>query len=130
MSWKKLREFILHISLVLFALGIYMTVSGGYWVLQRSGLFGKVYTLEHLTSSLGEWNWWILVGGIILVIAGGWYSVDTIRKRREFEEYMESESKREFIKNLRELEELAYKLGEKYQKQLEEKKKEWKIKRR
>ena len=69
-----------------------------------------------------------MVLGLILVAVGGWYTFDTIRKRREFEEYINSESKRKFTQNLRELEEISYKLGERYESRLNEKKREWKIK--
>ncbi len=128
MSWKKLREFILHISLFLFALGVYWTITGGYWVLHTTGFLEKNINLDNLTAWAGAWNYWFLGLGLILLGVGGWYAFDTIRKRREFEEYMASDSKREFVSNLREIEEIAYKLGEKYQNRLEEKKRKWRIK--
>ncbi|OYT59259.1 DUF3198 domain-containing protein [Euryarchaeota archaeon ex4484_178] len=128
MSWKKLREYILHMSLVLFALGVYLAITGGYWVLHDTGFIGKEVNLENLTKWAGAWNYWFLGLGVILIIVGGWYTFDTLRKRRKFEEYINSESKREFVSNLRELEEITYKLGEKYEKILDEKKKKWKVK--
>ncbi|MCD6275920.1 MAG: DUF3198 domain-containing protein [Thermoplasmata archaeon] len=128
MSWKKLREYILHISLVLFALGVYLAITGGYWVLYDTGFIGKEVNLENLTKWAGAWNYWFLGLGVILIIVGGWYTFDTLRKRRKFEEYINSESKREFVNNLRELEEITYKLGEKYEKILDEKKKKWRVK--
>ncbi|NPA75325.1 MAG: DUF3198 domain-containing protein [Euryarchaeota archaeon] len=128
MSWRKLRGFILYISIALFALGLYWTITGGYWVLQRSDFFGKNEYLEQLTAWAGEWNFWFLALGLILLTAGAWYTVDTIKKRREFEKYINSDSKRKFTQNLRELEEIAYKLGDKYVERMEEKKREWKIK--
>jgi len=128
MSWRKLRSFILPVSIVLFALGLYLSITGGYWVLQRSDFIGKNQYFEKLTDWAGAWNWWFLVLGVILLLAGGWYSIDTIRKRRKFEEYIHSESKKKFVQNLRELEEIAFKLGPKYEERLAEKKREWRIK--
>ncbi|HHE75781.1 MAG TPA: DUF3198 domain-containing protein [Candidatus Aciduliprofundum boonei] len=128
MSWKKAREFIPHISLILFALGVYWTITGGYWVLQTTGFLNKNISMDTLSSWAGAWNYWFLGIGLILMGVGGWYFFDTIRKRRKFEEYIHSESKREFVNNLRELEEIAYKLGERYENRLEEKKKKWKVK--
>ncbi len=128
MSWKKLRAFILPISLVLFGIGGYLTITGGYYVLQRSGLYGKELDFENLTAWAGEWNWWFLILGIILLFAGGWYTIDTLRKIRKFEEYINSDSKKKFVSDLRELEEIAYKLGRKYEERLEEKKRKWRIK--
>ncbi len=128
MSWAKLREYILYISLFLFALGVYWTITGGYWVLKSTGFIGKNMNVDNLTQWAGTWNYWFLGLGIIFLFVGGWYLFDTLRKRSKFEEYMSTESKREFVSNLREIEEIAYKLGEKYEKILEEKKRKWKIK--
>jgi hypothetical protein len=128
MSWRKLREYILHISLVLFILGIYLVVTSGYWVLHSIGFIGYDPGMDYLTKWAGSWNYWLLGIGLIFLIVGGWYTVDTLRKRAKFEEYVESGSKREFVNHLRELEEISYKLGEKYQKRFEEQKRKWRVK--
>lgn len=128
MSWRKIRPYILPISIILFGAGLYWTITGGYWVLQRSEFIEKNDTFEYLTAWAGAWNWWFLTLGLILLFVGGWYSFDTIRKKREFEEYINSDSKKKFVQNLRDLEEIAYKLGPVYEERLEEKKREWKVK--
>ena len=128
MSWSKMREYILHISLALFIWGLYWTITGGYWVLQSTGFIKKDPGMDYLTAWAGDWNYWFLIIGVFIAIAGGWYVFDTLRKRLKFEEYINSESKREFVSNLKELEEISYKLGEKYQNRLEEKKREWRVK--
>ena len=128
MFWRKLRAFTLQISILLFGLGWYLSITGGYWVLQRSGLFGKESDFEYLTAWASDWNWWFLILGIFLIFVGGWYTFDTLRKIRKFERDINSESKKKFVSDLRELEEIAYKLGRKYEERLEEKKREWKIK--
>ncbi len=128
MSWRKLREYILHISLVMFIAGIYLVVTSGYWVLNSTGFIAYDPGMDYLTKWAGAWNYWLLGVGIIFLIVGGWYTVDTLRKRAKFEEYVEANSKREFVNHLRELEEISYKLGEKYQKRFEEKKRKWRVK--
>ncbi len=128
MSWRKIRPFILPISIILFGAGLYWSITSGYWVLQRSEFIEKNDTFEYLTAWAGAWNWWFLTLGLILLFVGGWYSFDTIRKKREFEEYINSDSKKKFVQNLRDLEEIAYKLGPVYEERLEEKKREWKVK--
>ncbi len=128
MSWRRIRPFILPVSIILLGAGIYWTLTGGYWVLQRSNFLDKNNTFEYLTAWAGEWNWWFLTLGLILLFVGGWYTVDTIRKKMKFEEYINSDSKKKFVQNLRDLEEIAYKLGPVYEERLEEKKKEWKVK--
>ncbi len=128
MSWSKMREYILHISIALFTLGVYWTITGGYWVLQSTGFIDKDPGMDYLTAWAGDWNYWFLIIGASLLIAGGWYAFDTLRKRLKFEEFINSKSKREFVSNLRELEEISYKLGDKYQNRLKETKRKWRVK--
>ena len=128
MNWKKMREFILLISVIFFAVGIYLTVTSGYWVLNKIGFIGSNDGMDYLTQWAGNWNYWLLAVGLLLLFVGGWYTIDTIRKREKFEEYINSGSKREFVKHIKELEELAYKLGEKYQVRLYEHKRKWRVK--
>ncbi len=128
MSWSKVREYRLHIGVAILILGIYWIITGGYWVLQSTGFIEKDTGMDYLTAWAGNWNYWFLIIGIIIAIIGAWFIFDTARKRLKFEEYMSSESKREFVSNLKELEEISYKLGEKYQNMLEEKKRKWRVK--
>ncbi len=128
MSWRWLRNYRLPISFIAFVAGLYFGITSGYWVVQRAGLISKNASFEYLTAWANAWNWWLLILGVILIFAGGWYFWDTLRKMREFEEYMESESRKKFKENIRELEEIAYKLGDRYMERLEEKKREWRIK--
>ncbi len=128
MAWRKIREFLLLIGFVLLGTGLYLTITGGYWVLQRSTFIDKNDGMEQLTAWAGNWNWWFLTLGLILLAIGGWYVYDTIRKRSKFEEYMATESKKKFVQDLRDIEEIAYKLGPKYEERLAEKKREWHIK--
>ena len=128
MARRWLRNHNLIIAFILFVVGWYMSITSGYWVIQRAEMIGKDYRMEYLTAWAGNWNYWILGIGVILIFAGGWYLYDIIRKRRKFEEYMETESKKKFKENLRDIEEIAYKLGDRYVERFETKKREWRIK--
>ncbi len=128
MARRWFRNHILFIAFLIFVVGWYMSITGGYWAIQQGNMIGKDYRMEYLTAWAGAWNYWILGIGIILIFIGGWYVYDIFRKRRKFEEYMETESKKKFKENLRDLEEIAYKLGDWYVERLEEKKREWRIK--
>ncbi len=68
------------------------------------------------------------MAGPIILIAGGWYFFDNLRKRKEFKELMETTSKAKFIRNMDRAEFLAWKLTMDHQKQLMDKKKEFHIK--
>jgi hypothetical protein len=77
---------------------------------------------------IGDWKYWCLMVGIILIIAGGWYFFDNIRKRREFKELMEITSKKKFIQNLDRVEYLAWKLTPWHRIEVSKKKKKFHIK--
>lgn len=53
--------------------------------------------------------------GLLVILVAGWYMGDGIVKRRRFNVLMDIESKFEFIDNLDEIEELAWKIGTKYE---------------
>lgn len=84
--------------------------------------------IKNFNDSIGNWIYWTFVGGVVFIIAGIWYIVDIYRSRKELLEYLEGDSKAKFVKNLRRIEELAYKLGTKYIEMVEEKKRKWRIK--
>ena len=128
MAKRWVRNHMLLIAFVLFVVGWYMSITSGYWVIQRAKMIGEDYRLEYLTAWADAWNWWLLITGVILIFVGGWYLYDISKKRRKFEEYINSESKKKFKENLRDLEEIAYKLGDRYIERFEEKKREWRIK--
>lgn len=84
--------------------------------------------VKNITEPLGNWNYWVFLLGLVLAAAGAWYIYDTLRKLREFFEYLHSDSKATFRNNLADLMYLAEHLGDRYVEMVEEKKREWKIK--
>jgi hypothetical protein len=74
------------------------------------------------------WAYWLLIAGLILAISGGlwlWRFLSTLSK---FRRLLATRSKSDFIKNLDDIEYMAWKLPSKYQRELEVKKSELKIK--
>jgi hypothetical protein len=126
MSFKRiLTTNTLYLSLIIFLLGILLTVLG------ISGVFyyeNPPEFLRGILSSLGDWKYWCILLGPILLIAGGYYLFDNISKRREFKELMDTTSKAKFIKNLDRVEFLAWKLTPEHQRQLSKKKRKFHIK--
>src|SRR3989304_326083 len=76
----------------------------------------------------GEWIVWIAVAGPILLLSGGWYFIDTIRKRREFDRLIDTDSKAKFVRNQDRIEFLAWLLGSGYHKRAEANKTEFNLK--
>ena len=120
-----LTNYALQFGLVLFILGIILTILGILGVFYGES---DINFLKQATDAVGDWIYWCILIGPVLLIAGGWYFIDNIMKRREFRELMETTSKSKFIKNQDQAEFLAWKLTPKHQNQLMEKKKEFHIK--
>lgn len=126
MSIKRFfTTYTLHFGFVLFILGIILTIIG---------FFGVFYydqspdSIREIIDSIGNWKFWCILIGPVLLIAGGWYFFDNIKKRREFHELMETTSKAKFIRNLDRVEYLAWKLTPSHQNQLVQKKDDFHIK--
>ncbi len=80
-----------------------------------------------ILDAIGGWIVWFVVVGPVLVIVGGWYFGDTIRKKREFEELIDVHSKARFVRNQARLEELSWYLPSEYHRRIRERKRHWKI---
>lgn len=115
----------LHFSLVVLILGIFFTILG---------IFGVFYSylapdfIKDILDVVGDWMFWCVLVGPLMVIIGGLYFGDNIAKRKEFKELIETTSKAKFIRNMDQIEYLAWKLTSKHQSLVMEKKEEFKIK--
>ena len=126
MSFKRIFAiYTLHFGLILFILGIILTIFGFFGVF----FYGNTPDfIKEPLDSIGDWKYWCILIGPILIIAGGWYFFDNISKRREFKDLMKTTSKAKFIRNLDRVEYLAWKLTPDHQRLLTEKKKKLNIK--
>jgi aspartokinase-like uncharacterized kinase len=113
------------LSLILFIVGIILTLWGILGVFVYDSLTDSI---KDFVDSIGDWIYWCILAGPIILIAGGWYFFDNLRKRKEFKELMETTSKAKFIRNMDRAEFLAWKLTMDHQRQLMDKKKEFHIK--
>jgi hypothetical protein len=82
-----------------------------------------------LVDRVGNWYLWGLLGGPFLVILGGYYVSDGIKKRKELNELINSTSKAKFLKNRARIEELALSLTNKHEQLVIQKLQEFKIRR-
>lgn len=121
------RELRLELSAMIFTLGVILTVFAvnHYIVVGYAQLPG---VLQDIDRYLGEWNVWLAVLGPLLLFVGGYYFFDTIRKRREFERLIETDSKAKFVRNQDRIEFLAWILGRNYYRRSEQKKAEFNLK--
>jgi len=89
-------------------------------------LMGAISAWIILASStvLGGWEYWILVLGVICLLAGIWWMVSYLSRVSKFHHLMSEESKAAFIRKLDELEYLAWRLPGEYERRLDERKRE------
>jgi Protein of unknown function (DUF3198) len=85
--------------------------------------------LKAINASIGNWMIWVAFLGILALLGGGFYFIDTLRKEREFDRLVSTTSKETFVKNQKRIEELAYyHLPSAYEKRYLEKRREFRIK--
>ena len=80
-----------------------------------------------IKNKIGNWMVWVMFLGPILLVAGIFYLGDTIKKYREFNKLIDTDSKARFVQNQDRIEYLAWLLSARLEKQVETKKKEFKI---
>lgn len=98
------------------------------------GLLGVIYDgkdaplgLDFL-SDIGPWGYWAILLGVLAILVGGYYTYDHIAQIRKFKRLMEGRGRANFIKDLDEIERLAYGLGPSYEMKVVERKHEYKLK--
>ena len=73
-------------------------------------------------------DYWLIIIGPVFLGIGAYYLHDGHNKKKEIEEYLNTDSKATFIRNMDDIEYLAWRLGEPYVTRVIKKKKEFRIK--
>ncbi len=120
------REFRFELSTVMLAVGILVTFVGAIGVFVPK-LPDWLLIFQSAIKGSGNWIYWYLVLGPILVIGGGWWLIDSVRKTMELMNYLKIDSKAKFVKNMDDIEYLAWVLPRKYEEMVLEKKKQFKM---
>ncbi|MCD6383764.1 MAG: DUF3198 domain-containing protein [Thermoplasmata archaeon] len=120
-----LRDFIDNNRLILWGLlgllGVIMTA----WSVTALFYIEKVSpNWQKAMERVGNYNWWILILGGLFALMGIGYFWYLANSKKKFDSLIKTESKAIYLRNLKELQELAYKLGPKYVELVEEKGKE------
>ncbi|HEX9341771.1 MAG TPA: DUF3198 domain-containing protein [Thermoplasmata archaeon] len=119
------RELRYELSTLVFALGVLGVVLSftQYLIPTQSPDW-----LKSIHQTVGPYVVWEAFFGLLAILGGGFYFVDTIRKEREFERLVTTTSKEAFVKNMKRLEELTYDhLPSAYERRFLEKKREFRI---
>jgi bacteriorhodopsin len=91
-------------------------------------LVGLLDLVGYGFKEVGNWGYWSLgVGAILLLIGGIWFALYRINVRK-FNKLMEEKSKATFVKKLDDVEYLAWRLPMKFEERLSVKKKDFGMK--
>ncbi|GEM_PF-617540 len=116
---RKLRDLRFEISLLFLVIGVALTIIAFF---SPAGDKTPAF-LYGVVSAVGNWYLWFWVVGPLMVIGSSWYAYDYIKKRRMFENLMNTNSKAKFLENLPDLEDVVWYLKEKDRIRLAQKKK-------
>ncbi len=101
--------------------GVYLNMN------ENNSLPSFISFLRDLSDPFGSWISWIIVAAPIGLIVCGWWYYDYVMKIRELAELIDTPSKAKFVRNLDEIEYLAWSLPQRYEDKVLTKKKEFKI---
>lgn len=128
MGKSPLTEYRLELCSLLCMLSVFLTIIGIAGVFYSDGLPGSLSVLEDLTTPFGEWAYWLIVIGPLLLIGAVWWLYDYIKKSRSLARLIAIPSKAKFVKNLDEIEYLAWSLPRRFETKVFEMKRRFNIK--
>ncbi|MEE9440704.1 MAG: hypothetical protein V3V27_02105 [Candidatus Thermoplasmatota archaeon] len=120
-----LREYVVGLSIIIMICGFVLLIIGVLWYWFRDALENDSLQFIH---DLGDWNAYLLVGGLIIFGIGLYYIYSYITKRKFVLEEIKTNKRSEFLKKHKELKGTVKHLPSKYQKMVKDKEKELKIK--
>lgn len=129
MSRGILIEYRLEIGIflvLLFSVSCFIGLLGALLGPQLPGFWGN---FQDLIDPLGNWIYWLAVMGPMGLTITLWWFSDYIIKSRKLKKLLETTSKAKFIKDLDDIEYLAWRLPKRYEVMVVKRKTELKIKR-
>jgi uncharacterized protein (DUF58 family) len=125
MERNKYKEFKIPISLIMMAVTLFLFI---LMVIDFFSLTILPVEFQSFVTALGGWSYYIFVLSLVGFLYFAYLLAATTAQRRRFEELIESDSKSTFVKNSRDLDIIARKLGPSFRKRFEEKKDQLRVK--
>jgi hypothetical protein len=129
-----LTEYRLELSSLLTLVFAFLTIVSvvEVWVLagtqdDPNNLPSYLSWLQDLAHPLGDWSTWLVIVAPIGLIVCVWWLYDYVRKTKDLAKLIDTPSKAKFVRNLDEIEYLAWSLPQKFEDEVLKKKKELKI---
>ncbi|MCL5441918.1 MAG: DUF3198 domain-containing protein [Candidatus Thermoplasmatota archaeon] len=111
----RIKDYQFYIYLVAFVISFFVFVISANDVIFHSDFLSNS-ALSF--SSLGNWDYWIFVAGIIFTLLFFYFLYRITIDMRKFEELVSKQSKYNFVKSMKDLQKIARRLGPKYERQL------------
>ena len=111
----KIKDYQFYIYLVAFVISFFVLVISANDVIFHSDFLSNS-ALSF--SSLGNWDYWIFVAGVIFTLIFFYFLYKITIDMRKFEELVSKQSKYNFVKSMKDLQKIARRLGPKYERQL------------
>ena len=122
-----LREYIAILSSIVTIIGLFLLFMGISWYWVRS-VVKPTTTPIHFIYTLGEWNAYTLVAGLVIFGIGFYYIYSFLKKRKFVMDELRTDKRSEILKKRTKLESTVKHLPSKYQRKLTEKEDELNIK--
>jgi len=110
--------------LLVFGLSSFIGLAGA---LTGNNLTGDLSFLQEIVSPFGDWVYWLSLFGLVGFIIDLAWVLDYWLKTRKLKELIDTESKAKFIKNMDDIEYIAWRLPKKYRALVAQKKVDLKI---
>ena len=120
------REYRFELSTLLFAIGLLATFIASIGIFVGT-LPAYLLPFQPAIKAFGNWIYWLMVIGPIVMVGGAWWLADSVKKTHDLIKYLRVDSKAKFVKNLDDIEYLAWVLPRKYEDMVIDKKRQFKI---
>ena len=116
-------EYRLELSVLMVIVFALVTLVGVVGVFFENSLPSSISFLSDISTPFGAWVYWLVIMGPIGLVSGIWWLYDYVKKSRKLENLMKTPSKAKFVRNLDDIEYLAWSLPQRFEDGVLERKK-------
>jgi len=120
-----LTEYRIELGSLLVLVFILLTIVGIVGVFYDENVPSYLAPLKDLTDPFGDWVYWLVVAGPLGLVVGIWWIYDFLKKTRKLAALLKTPSKAKFVRNLDDIEYLAWSLPQRFEDQVLKKKKDF-----
>lgn len=120
-----LTEYRLELAGLFIVVFSFLTVVGIVGVFLEENLPSYLVFLTDLTEPIGSWAYWLVVVGPLGLAISIWWLYDFVKKTKELDDLIKTPSKAKFVRNLDDIEFLAWSLPQRYEDEVLAKKKDF-----